>query len=85
MLTSLPVAKPTRLVLGALLLCCSLSAIAAERHREMRRARYALENALKALQHANGKFGGHRERALELVTQALQEVREGLKDDKGWY
>jgi hypothetical protein len=44
----------------------------------MERALRALENAHAALQAARPNKGGHRERALGLVEQAINEVRNGI-------
>lgn len=53
-----------------------------ERHPEMMKALKALERAKADLQAANRDFGGHREKAVDLVNQAIAEVNEGIKFDK---
>ena len=53
-----------------------------ERHPEMKHALNALERAKGDLEKAAHDFGGHREKALQLTDQAIQEVKAGLAYDK---
>lgn len=53
-----------------------------ERHPAMRHALKALLNAKRALKHAEHDFQGHRAKALDLVDQAISEVRAGLASDR---
>ncbi|HLQ26565.1 MAG TPA: hypothetical protein VK138_11900 [Acidiferrobacterales bacterium] len=46
---------------------------------EMKRAHRALENAKHDLEKAAHDFGGHRAKALELTTQAIKEIDEGIE------
>jgi len=51
---------------------------AMERHEPHMSAAYGhLEQARAELEKANSHKGGHRERAMQLVDQAMQEVRQG--------
>lgn len=45
----------------------------------MRNALAALEDARRYLQRASTGKGGHRARALELTSQAIAQVREGIR------
>lgn len=45
----------------------------------MRNALAALEDARRSLQNAGRNHGGHRARALELTSQAIGEVRAGIR------
>ena len=50
----------------------------AQEQVHMENAKAALERALGELQQAEPNKGGHRERAISLVQQALDEVRQGI-------
>lgn len=77
-------AGPLALAL-ALMLGLSTSASTAEkgerggRHPQIRAAMHALNQAARHLGRAEHHFGGHRGKALELVKQAEQELREALE------
>ena len=45
----------------------------------MRNAQQALEQARSALQQAGAQFGGHKQRAIDQINQALQEIGLGLQ------
>jgi purple acid phosphatase-like protein len=45
----------------------------------MRNAQQALEQARSALQQAGAQFGGHKQRAIDEINQALQEISLGLQ------
>ena len=49
----------------------------------MRNALASLEDARRYLQQANTGKGGHRAKALELTSQAIGEVREGIRFAEG--
>jgi hypothetical protein len=49
---------------------------------KMHEALADLEAARAKLEHADHDKGGHRERALELVNQAIAEVKEGVHYDR---
>ncbi len=55
--------------------------IAAERQPHMRGALRALTTAKAQLQQADGDKGGHREKALRLVDEAIHEVQAGVRYD----
>jgi hypothetical protein len=61
-----------------------LSAVAwtAERHPHIQAAMKALERAEHQLQQAAHGYGGHRVKAMDLIRQAQQELREGLAYDR---
>lgn len=48
----------------------------------MQAAKSDLENAMKSLRKATADKGGHRERAMELVSQALTAVNKGIDYDR---
>lgn len=49
----------------------------------MRNALASLEDARRYLQQSNTGKGGHRAKALELTSQAIGEVREGIRFAEG--
>jgi len=49
---------------------------------KMRDALADLEAARVKLQHADHDKGGHRERALELVNNAIAQIKEGMRYDR---
>lgn len=53
-----------------------------ERHPEIRQAIRHLEQAKASLQKGAHDFSGHREKALDLTNQALQECQQALQSDK---
>jgi hypothetical protein len=53
-----------------------------ERHPEIRKAQRKLEAAKDDLQHAAHDFGGHREKAIDLINQAENELNQALAYDK---
>lgn len=53
-----------------------------ERHPEIQRALTNLRQAQNNLQHAAHDFGGHRERALDLVQQAISQCNQALQADR---
>ena len=57
-------------------------ALAEERQPHMHAAVHHLEEAKKELQMAEHDKGGHREKALELTNNAIEEVRAGIQFDK---
>ncbi|MBS1718189.1 MAG: hypothetical protein JSS72_10715 [Armatimonadetes bacterium] len=69
-----PVAKPTS---GT-----PVRRLKAERHPEIRKALNNLNRAKEALSKAAHDFGGHREKALDLVEQAIKECNAALASDK---
>ncbi len=56
----------------------SSSALTAERHPQIHAAARALRQAANHLEKAAHEYGGHRAKALELVKQAEQELKEAL-------
>jgi len=50
---------------------------AAQGQPEMNEAMEHLKEARASLEHASSHHGGHREAAIKLVDQAMQEVKEG--------
>jgi len=53
-----------------------------ERHPEIRAALRHLNAAKASLQKGSHDFGGHREKALDLTNQAIQEAQQALQSDK---
>ncbi len=53
----------------------------AEPQPHMRSALGSLESALAQLQKATADKGGHRVKAMELTTQAIEEVKKGIAFD----
>ena len=53
-----------------------------ERHPEIRRALRKLESAKVDLQKGSHDFGGHREKALDQVNNAINELNQALQYDK---
>ena len=53
-----------------------------ERHPEMMRALKTLQKAKADLQKSAKDFGGHREKALDLTQQAIDEVKAAMRADK---
>jgi hypothetical protein len=49
---------------------------------QMQNARANLENAMKSLRRASADKGGHRERAIGLVSQAISAVNNGIEYDR---
>jgi len=49
----------------------------------MERAKTALESAKNNLEHATADKGGHRARALDLVKDAISEVKKGIEAGRG--
>lgn len=70
------------LVLAALIVGITLglssSALTVERHPQIHAAARALRQAANHLEKAAHEYGGHRAKALELVKQAEQELKEAL-------
>jgi len=56
----------------------STSALTEEKHPQIHAAMRALRQAANHLERAAHEFGGHRAKALELVKQAEQELKEAL-------
>ena len=54
----------------------------AERHPQIRAAQRDLTSAKNHLQRAARDFGGHRVKAVALIDQAQDELREALKFDR---
>lgn len=48
----------------------------------MQEARSNLDNALKSLKRASADKGGHRERAMDLTSQAITAVNKGIEYDR---
>lgn len=53
-----------------------------ERHPEVRAALQHLRQAKQALQKGSHDFSGHREKALDLTNQAINECQQALQSDK---
>lgn len=68
--------KVIALGLASALLFSAGIVIGAQPH--MQNALSALQNANNQLQQATHNKGGHRERAIELVNQAMSEVKAGM-------
>jgi hypothetical protein len=49
---------------------------------QMHAAKTNLENAMKSLRQASADKGGHRERAMELVSKAITAVNDGIEYDR---
>jgi hypothetical protein len=49
---------------------------------QMRHAQHALENAENDLLHVAHEYGGHRAKATQAITTALQELKQAQKADK---
>lgn len=67
------------LVAAATVFCAPVAQ--AEPQPKMREALADLEAARVKLEHADHDKGGHRERALELVNQAIAQIKEGIRFD----
>jgi len=73
----------TVLAVSALLaLGLATAAFTKERHPEIRAAQRALHNAKVHLAHADRDFGGHRTKAVQLIDQAQDELRQALEYDR---
>lgn len=70
----------TSLVLGVLTVSFALS-VRADQPR-MQEAKSDLENALKYLKRATADKGGHRQRAIDLTSQAITAVNDGIEYDR---
>jgi len=58
-------------------------ALRGERHPEMRKAIGMLERTKAVLQEkAASDFGGHKAQAIQLIDQAISQLREGIRSDK---
>lgn len=74
-----------------LLLACSLSVAvfalpaAGPDQPRMHAAKADLENALKSLRKATADKGGHREKAIDLASQAITAVNDGIEYDRTHY
>ncbi len=67
-----------------LLVPLALAPIAwAEDHGDMQAAREALESARSHLESAGREYSGHRQKALERVNQALEQIKLGLAATEG--
>jgi TolA-binding protein len=53
-----------------------------EHHPEIRQALKHLQMAKQALSRGSKDFSGHREKALDLTNQAIQECQQALQSDK---
>jgi len=54
-----------------------------ERHPEMRKAIAQLERTKALLQEkAASDFGGHKAQAIQLIDQAISQLREGIRSDR---
>ena len=70
-------------VIAAVVIVASLAApISAVDQPRMQAARVDLQNAQNSLRKATADKGGHRERAMELVGQALTAVNNGIEYDR---
>ncbi len=75
----------TRWVLVAAILVVSFvlglstSALTAEKHPQIHAAMRALRQAAHHLERAAHEYGGHRAKALELVKQAEEELKQGIE------
>lgn len=65
-------------VLGLALAIVFTTGVVVGAQPHMQNALGALQNASSQLQQASANKGGHRERAMELVNQAMAEVRAGM-------
>lgn len=70
-----------KIVISLLLAGVVVSSVALadlNKHPHLKQARNQIDNAKKSLQQANdhekSEFGGHREKAIELLNQAQQEI-----------
>ncbi len=70
------------LALAAVATVFSAPVAKAEPQPKMRAALADLEAARAKLEHADHDKGGHRERALELVNQAIAQIKEGVRYDR---
>jgi hypothetical protein len=68
------------LVAAATVFCAPVVA-KAEPQPKMHEALADLEAARAKLEHAEHDKGGHREKALELVNQAIAQIKEGIRFD----
>jgi hypothetical protein len=59
----------------------SLSVYAAERQPHMTAALESLQNAKAELEKGSADKGGHRAKAIDLVNQAIYEVKKGIEYD----
>jgi hypothetical protein len=59
------------------MICCVVYAREMH-HPEMHAAMRSLESAEQALQHASHDYGGHREKAMQLIHAAQDEIKAGL-------
>ncbi len=66
-------------IITGLLICGSISIWAAERQPHMRAALEHLREAKIQLEKASPNKGGHREKAIELVNKAIEQVEKGMQ------
>jgi hypothetical protein len=74
------------ILIGTVLVCLTLglasSGWTAERHPEIRAAQRDLASAKGHLQRAARDFGGHRAKAVALIEQAQEELRQAVEFDR---
>ncbi|MBM3862277.1 MAG: hypothetical protein FJ395_21860 [Verrucomicrobia bacterium] len=68
-------------IVGLALVCWLTSSVYADPQPRMKNALANLEQAKANLENANADKGGHRVRAMKLVTAAIAEVRQGIAFD----
>jgi hypothetical protein len=68
------------IVMAVLVLCGTVSFVLAQRQPHMEEALRALQQARFQLEKASHNKGGHRVKAIELINQAMEEVRLGMED-----
>jgi hypothetical protein len=70
---------------AAALLVASFALTVRADQPHMQSAKVNLENALKSLKKASADKGGHRERAMDLTSQAITAVNRGIEYDRTHY
>jgi uncharacterized membrane protein len=76
-------ASAAALALGVAAVAAAPTAALSADQQNMRNALASLEDARRSLQAAAQNKGGHRAKALELVSKAIGEVREGIRYAEG--
>ncbi len=66
---------------ASLLIMFAFTVVSAEPQPNMKAAQKHLEQAKDALQKATADKGGHRAKAIQLVNDAIEEVKKGIAAD----
>ena len=70
-------------IMAVFIFCGTVSFVLAQRQPHMEEALRALQQAKFQLEKAAHNKGGHRVKAIQLIDQAMEEVRLGMEDGMG--